>query len=93
MSLDVVVSRAASADEVNAAFRKAADGQLKPILAYSSDKLVSSDFNHVPASCSFDATQTAAIDGGKLIRICGWYDNEWGFSNRMADTAAAFGAV
>ena len=69
------------------------DGQLKPILAYSSDKLVSSDFNHVPASCSFDATQTAAIDGGKLIRICGWYDNEWGFSNRMADTAAAFGAV
>ena len=53
----------------------------------------SSDFNHVPASCSFDATQTAAIDGGKLIRICGWYDNEWGFSNRMADTAAAFGAV
>ena len=93
VSLDVVVSRAASADEVNAAFRKAADGQLKPILAYSSDKLVSSDFNHVPASCSFDATQTAAIDGGKLIRICGWYDNEWGFSNRMADTAAAFGAV
>ncbi len=93
VSLDVVVSRQGSVEEVNAAFKKAADGQLKPILAYSKDPLVSSDFNHVPYSCSFDATQTAAIDGGRLIRICGWYDNEWGFSNRMADTAAAFGAV
>ena len=93
VSLDVVVSRSASVDEVNAAFKKAADGQLKPILAYSTDPLVSSDFNHVAASCSFDATQTASIDGGRLIRVCGWYDNEWGFSNRMVDTAAAFGAI
>ncbi len=93
VSLDVVVSRKGSRDEVNAAFKSAAAGALKPILDYSDVPLVSSDFNHVSASCSFDATQTAAIDGGKLIRVCGWYDNEWGFSNRMADTAAVFGAL
>ncbi len=93
VSLDVAVTRQGSREEVNAAFKAAADGPLKPILAYSTDPLVSSDFNHVPASCSFDATQTAAIDGGRLIRVCGWYDNEWGFSNRMADTAAVFGAI
>ncbi len=93
VSLDVVVRREGSKEEVNAAFKHAADGALKPILAYSADPLVSSDFNHVAASCSFDATQTASVDGGKLIRVCGWYDNEWGFSNRMADTAALFGAL
>ncbi len=93
VSLDVAVSREGSRDEVNAAFKAAANGPLHPILAYSTDPLVSSDFNHVSASCSFDATQTASIDGGKLIRVCGWYDNEWGFSNRMADTAAVFGAL
>jgi glyceraldehyde 3-phosphate dehydrogenase len=93
VSLDVVVSRAGTREEVNAAFRQAAEGALKPILAYSTDPLVSSDFNHVAASCSFDATQTAAIDDGSLLRVCGWYDNEWGFSNRMADTAALFGAL
>ena len=88
VSLDVVVKRAGTVGEVNAAFKAAADGALKPILDYSTAPLVSSDFNHVAASCSFDATQTASIDDGKLIRICGWYDNEWGFSNRMSDTAA-----
>ena len=93
VSLDVVVRRAGTVAEVNAAFRAAADGALKPILTYSTDPLVSSDFNHVSASCSFDATQTAAIDDGRLLRVCGWYDNEWGFSNRMADTAAVFGAI
>jgi glyceraldehyde 3-phosphate dehydrogenase len=93
VSLDVVVSRPGSKEEVNAAFKNAAEGALKPILDYSTDPLVSTDFNHVSASCSFDATQTASIDGGKLIRVCGWYDNEWGFSNRMADTAAVFGAL
>ncbi len=60
---------------------------------YSTEPCVSTDFNHALASCSFDATQTALIDGGKLVRVCGWYDNEWGFSNRMADTAAVFGAL
>jgi glyceraldehyde 3-phosphate dehydrogenase len=55
--------------------------------------LVSSDFNGSPASCTFDATQTASVDGGALVRVLGWYDNEWGFSNRMADTAALFGSL
>ncbi len=82
-----------SVDEVNALFKDAAAGALKNIVVYSSDPCVSTDFNHQPASCSFDATQTALIDGGKLVRVCGWYDNEWGFSNRMADTAAVFGAL
>jgi glyceraldehyde 3-phosphate dehydrogenase len=50
------------------------------------------DFNHCPASCTFDATQTAVVDGA-LARVMGWYDNEWGFSNRMSDTAAFFGSL
>ena len=50
------------------------------------------DFNHCPASCTFDATQTAVVDGA-LARVMGWYDNEWGFSNRMVDTAALFGSL
>nr|WP_321983733.1 type I glyceraldehyde-3-phosphate dehydrogenase [uncultured Lichenicoccus sp.] len=82
-----------SVAEVNNLFRDAAEGALKGILVYSTDPCVSTDFNHVVASCSFDATQTSLIDGGKLVRVCGWYDNEWGFSNRMADTAALFGAL
>ena len=94
VSLDFVPRTApGSVDEVNALFRDAAAGALKGIVVYSSDPCVSTDFNHQPASCSFDSTQTALIDGGKLVRVCGWYDNEWGFSNRMADTAAAFGAL
>ncbi len=94
VSLDFVPRTApGSVDEVNALFKDAASGALKNIVVYSSDPCVSTDFNHQPASCSFDATQTALIDGGKLVRVCGWYDNEWGFSNRMADTAAVFGAL
>jgi glyceraldehyde 3-phosphate dehydrogenase len=94
VSLDIVPARVpGSVEEVNALFKDAAAGAMKHIMVYSTDPLVSSDFNHVPASCSFDATQTALIDGGKLVRVCGWYDNEWGFSNRMADTAAVFGAL
>src|SRR5206468_2678084 len=67
-----------SVDAVNDAFKAASTGSLEGILVYNTDPLVSSDFNHVIASCSFDATQTALIDGGKLVRVCGWYDNEWG---------------
>ena len=94
VSLDFVPrTQPGSVDEVNALFRDAAAGALKGIVVYSTDPCVSTDFNHQPASCSFDATQTALIDGGKLVRVCGWYDNEWGFSNRMADTAAVFGAL
>lgn len=95
VSLDFVPGRIpASVAEVNDLFKTAAaSGPLKGIVVYSTDPCVSSDFNHQLASCSFDATQTSLIDGGKLVRVCGWYDNEWGFSNRMADTAAVFGAL
>ncbi|MGH7050284.1 MAG: erythrose-4-phosphate dehydrogenase, partial [Acetobacteraceae bacterium] len=69
-----------------------AAGPMKGILEYNTEKLVSADFNHVPASCTFDATQTAVVDG-RLARVMGWYDNEWGFSNRMVDTAVKFGGL
>lgn len=74
-------------EEVNAALKSAADGWLKGILAYNEQKLVSMDFNHTTFSSTFDATQTR-VDG-KLVKIFAWYDNEWGFSNRMLDTAKA----
>lgn len=93
VSLDANLARPASKDEINAAVKAASEGALKGILDYSADKLVSVDFNHVVASCSFDATQTASLDGGQMIRVAGWYDNEWGFSSRMSDTAALFGSV
>ena len=94
VSLDANLARPASVAEINAAMQAAAaEGPLKGILDYSTDKLVSSDFNHVAYSCSFDATQTASLDGGQLIRVAGWYDNEWGFSSRMSDTAALLGSL
>lgn len=94
VSLDFVPKTVpASAEAVNEAIRAASEGKLKGILEYNTDPLVSTDFNHSPASSTFDATQTALVDGGQLVRICAWYDNEWGFSNRMADTAAAFGSL
>ena len=70
----------------------ASKGELKGILDYNTAPLVSIDFNHCPASCTFDATQTAVVDGA-LARVMGWYDNEWGFSNRMSDTAALLGSL
>ena len=93
VSLDVNPTRPASVEQVNAAFREAAGGRMGAILDYNAEKLVSTDFNGVAYSCTFDATQTASVDGGRLIRVVGWYDNEWGFSNRMADTAALFGSL
>ncbi|MGH7058220.1 MAG: type I glyceraldehyde-3-phosphate dehydrogenase, partial [Acetobacteraceae bacterium] len=92
VSLDANLSRHASVAEINAAMRAAASGPLKGIMEYSTEKLVSADFNHIPASCTFDATQTAVVDGA-LARVLGWYDNEWGFANRLADTAAFFGGL
>ncbi|MCC7427553.1 MAG: type I glyceraldehyde-3-phosphate dehydrogenase [Alphaproteobacteria bacterium] len=92
VSLDAIVKKATTKDEIHAAMKAAAAGPLKGVLEYSTEKLVSIDFNHNPASCTFDATQTAVIEG-TLVRICGWYDNEWGFSNRMSDTAALFGRL
>ncbi len=92
VSLDVNLKKQASAEEINAAMKQAAEGELKGILDYSTAKLVSADFNHVAFSCSFDAPQTTVVDGA-LARVMGWYDNEWGFSSRMSDTAALFGSL
>jgi glyceraldehyde 3-phosphate dehydrogenase len=92
VSLDVNLEKTATVAEINAAMKAASEGALRGVLDYSTEKLVSIDFNHSPASCSFDATQTAVVDGA-LARVMGWYDNEWGFSNRMSDTAALFGRL
>ena len=75
-------------DAINAAVKKAADGPLKGVLEYNTDPLVSSDFNHNPASSVFDSTLTKVAQG-TLVKVTAWYDNEWGFSNRMLDTAVA----
>jgi glyceraldehyde 3-phosphate dehydrogenase len=76
-------------EEVNALVKAAADGPLRGILAYTDAPLVSVDYNHDPASSTYDATLTKIIDGN-LVKVCSWYDNEWGFSNRMLDTALAW---
>ncbi|MCB2115510.1 MAG: type I glyceraldehyde-3-phosphate dehydrogenase [Rhodobacteraceae bacterium] len=85
-------ARDTSVEEINAAIRKAADGPLKGILGYTEFKNVSSDFNHDPRSSIFHMDQTKVMDG-RMCRILSWYDNEWGFSNRMADTAVAMGKL
>ncbi|SNT76074.1 type I glyceraldehyde-3-phosphate dehydrogenase [Paracoccus seriniphilus] len=84
--------RETTVEEINAAIKSAADGQLKGILGYTEEKLVSSDFNHDPHSSVFHMDQTKVMEG-KLCRILTWYDNEWGFSNRMSDTAVAMGKL
>jgi glyceraldehyde 3-phosphate dehydrogenase len=81
--------RATSVEEINELLRAAANGRLKGVLAYSDEPLVSADFNHDPASSTYDSTLTKVIDG-TLVKVCAWYDNEWGFSNRMLDTALAW---
>ena len=81
--------RATSVEEVNQAMKEAAAGPMQGILAYNSDPLVSVDFNHDAHSSIFDATLTKVIDG-TLVKVCAWYDNEWGFSNRMIDTTLAW---
>jgi glyceraldehyde 3-phosphate dehydrogenase len=81
-------ARKADAEAVNEAIRIAAEGPLKGVLSYEVDPLVSVDFNHDPHSSCFAAAQTKVTDGG-MIRVASWYDNEWGFSNRMNDTARA----
>ena len=83
-----VPKKKVTVEEVNAALVAAADGPLKGILAYTKEPLVSVDLNHNPASSTFALDQTKVIDGD-LVRVMSWYDNEWGFSNRMADTAVA----
>jgi len=79
--------RETSVDEVNDLLLAASQGALKSVLNYNDKPLVSVDFNHVPASCNFDATQTRV--NGSLVKVMAWYDNEWGFSNRMLDNALA----
>jgi glyceraldehyde 3-phosphate dehydrogenase len=92
VSLDANLKKPATKDQINAAMMDASKGALRGILDYNTEPLVSIDFNHCPASCTFDATQTAVVDGA-LARVMGWYDNEWGFSNRMSDTAVLFGSL
>ncbi len=87
-----IAARETSVDEINGAIRAAAEGELKGILGYTTEKLVSSDFNHDPHSSVFHMDQTKVMDG-TFVRVMSWYDNEWGFSNRMADTAVAFGKL
>jgi len=88
VDLSFVAARETTVDEVNAILKEAADGSLKGILAYNTAPLVSVDFNHNPASSTFDATLTKV--SGNLVKVSSWYDNEWGFSNRMLDTTVAF---
>ena len=85
VDLTFVASRDTTIEEINAVVKEAADGE---VLAYSNGPLVSIDFNHTSTSSNFDATLTR-VTGGNLVKVCSWYDNEWGFSNRMIDTAIA----
>src|SRR5689334_12422755 len=87
-----IAKRKTSKDEINSAVKRAADQQLKGILGYTDAPNVSSDFNHDPRSSVFHMDQTKVMDG-TFVRVMSWYDNEWGFSNRMADTAVAMGKL
>jgi len=89
VDLTFTPKRATSIDEINKLMRAAAEGPLKGILNYTEALLVSVDYNHDPASSTYDATMTKIIDGN-LVKVCAWYDNEWGFSNRMIDTTLAW---
>ena len=92
VDLKFIATRPTTVEEVNAAIKAAADGPLKGILGYTMDKNVSSDFNHDPHSSVFHMDQTKVMDG-TFVSILSWYDNEWGFSNRMSDTAVAMGKL
>ena len=86
VDLTIVSSKPTTVEEVNAAMKAAAEGPLKGVLLYSEEETVSVDYNHSPYSAIFDATNTAVMDGN-LVKVFAWYDNEWGFSNRMVDVA------
>ncbi|MFH0350458.1 MAG: type I glyceraldehyde-3-phosphate dehydrogenase [Chromatiales bacterium] len=88
VDLSFVAARETSKEEINAVLREAAQGELKGLLEYNDKPLVSVDFNHHPASSIYDATQTRVIEG-TLVKVLSWYDNEWGFSNRMLDVTIA----
>ena len=88
VDLTFTPKRDTSVDEVNQVLKDAAEGALKGVLAYTDEPIVSADIVHTPVSSTIDSLETAVIDG-KLVRVVSWYDNEWGFSNRMIDTACA----
>ena len=89
VDLSFIAKRATTIDEINKVLKDASGGAMKGVLAYSDAPLVSIDFNHDPHSATYDATLTKVIDG-TLVKVCAWYDNEWGFSNRMLDTTIAW---
>jgi len=91
VDLSFIASRDTSVEEINETIKAASEGELNGILAYNTEPLVSSDFNHNPHSSIFDATLTKT--SGRLVKVFSWYDNEWGFSNRMLDTALALSKV
>jgi glyceraldehyde 3-phosphate dehydrogenase len=88
VDLSFIAGRDTTVEEIHELMKKASQGELKGILNYTKEQLVSVDFNHDPASCTYDATLTKVI--GRLVKVFGWYDNEWGFSNRMLDTTVTF---
>ncbi len=88
VDLSFSAARETTVDEINTLMKTAADGEMKGVLAYNDKPLVSIDFNHDPASSTYDSTQTRVL-GGNLVKVIAWYDNEWGFSNRMLDTTIA----
>jgi glyceraldehyde 3-phosphate dehydrogenase len=89
VDLTFMAKKATTADEVNALLKAASEGPLKGVLGYNTAPLVSVDFNHHAHSSIFDATQTRVSADGRLVKVLSWYDNEWGFSNRMLDTTVA----
>jgi len=92
VDLTFTPGRDTTVEEINGALKAASEGALKGVLAYTDEPLVSIDFNHDPASSTIDSLETSVIDG-KLVRVISWYDNEWGFSNRMVDTAGVMSGL
>jgi glyceraldehyde 3-phosphate dehydrogenase len=92
VDLTFTPKRDTSVEEVNALLKAAAEGELKGVLGYTDEPLVSIDFNHDAHSSTIDSLETAVLEG-KLVRVLSWYDNEWGFSNRMVDTAGVMGGL
>jgi glyceraldehyde 3-phosphate dehydrogenase len=88
VDLSFVAERETTVDEINKVLKAASEGELKGVLEYNDEPLVSVDFNHNPASSIYDAGLTKVMQG-TLVKVCAWYDNEWGFSNRMLDVALA----
>jgi glyceraldehyde 3-phosphate dehydrogenase len=92
VDLTFTPKRDTSVEEVNNILKDASEGALKGVLAYSDEPLVSIDYNHCPASSTIDSLETSVLEG-KLVRVVSWYDNEWGFSNRMVDTAGVIAGL